>query len=549
MGWMVTILAHIEIYNGEFASFIRSNGSGSLLTYANQRTMKLNGLRRFALLLGALFLCVCVNAQNQRPNVLIIISDDHSYQTIGAYGSEIGRTPHIDRIAEEGATFHRAFVNNSICGPSRATLLTGKYSHKNGFKDNETSHFDFSQNLFVKDLQKAGYQTAWIGKIHLGHELQGFDYYDVLQGQGHYFNSDFISRDGKVRVDGYVSDVVTDKALTWLDTLGTEEPFCLIIGHKATHRTWMPDPRDFGSYDRDVLPLPETFYDGYEGREAAAAQEMSIDKDMHMGYDLKMFASWEAMMRDGNFSRMTELQKRQYWAYYRPIYERLQMDSLTGQALAEWKYRRYMIDYLNTAESMDRSIGRVLDYLDERGLNENTLVIYLSDQGFYMGEHGWFDKRFMYEESFRTPMVARLPSLIPASSQVYANVVNADIGPTILELAGIKTPEDMQGKSFVNTLRNPEMAHRKTVYYHYYENGEHAVSPHFGVRDDRYKLIRFYKRVEQWELYDLQEDPLEISNVYDDPAYRKVVRAMKKKLRKEIRSFEDDEAMAIFAAD
>ncbi len=488
-------------------------------------------------------------ANAQQPNVLIIISDDHAYQTIGAYGSTVGRTPNIDRIADEGATFYRAFVNNSICGPSRATLLTGKYSHKNGFKDNETSHFDFSQNLFVKDLQRAGYQTAWIGKIHLGHELQGFDYYDVLQGQGHYFNSDFISRQGKVRVEGYVSDVITDKALAWLDTLGTNEPFCLIVGHKATHRTWMPDPNDFGTYDRELIPLPETFFDTYESREAAAVQEMSIDQDMRMGYDLKMFESWDAMMADGNFSRMSDLQKRQYWAYYRPIYERLQMDSLESQALAEWKYRRYMIDYLNTAASMDRNIGRMLDYLTAHGLDENTLVIYVSDQGFYMGEHGWFDKRFMYEESFRTPMLARLPGLIPAGSHIFANVVNADIAPTILELAGVPVPDDLQGKSFVKSLENPKQKHRDAVYYHYYENGEHAVSPHFGVRDERYKLIRFYKRVEQWELFDLQADPLEVRNVYDDPAYRRIVRMMKRKLRQEIESFEDDEAMTIFLLD
>jgi|SRR5690606_31731053 len=511
--------------------------------------MKLTTLRDIVLALAATLTTIWGYGQDVKPNVLIILSDDHSFQTISAYGSEMGRTPHIDRISREGATFHRSFVNNSICGPSRATLLTGKYSHKNGFKDNETSRFDFSQNLFVKDLQKAGYQTAWIGKIHLGHELEGFDYYDVLQGQGHYFNSDFISRNGMSRMEGYVSDVITDKALEWLDTLVTNEPFCLIIGHKATHRTWMPDPRDFGTYDRDSLPLPESFYDDYGGRQAAAAQEMSIDKDMRMGYDLKMFESWDAMMSDGNFQRMKDWQRRQYWAYYRPLYERLQRDSLAGRALAEWKYRRYMIDYLNTAESMDRNIGRVLDYLDERELKENTLVIYLSDQGFYMGEHGWFDKRFMYEESFRTPMVARLPGVIPAGSEVYAQVVNADIGPTILELAGIKAPRDMQGKSFVHTLRDPKKPHRKNVYYHYYENGEHAVSPHFGVRDERYKLIRFYKRVEQWELYDLQADPNEIHNVYDDPAKRKVVRAMKKKLRREIKAFEDEEAMAIFRAE
>ncbi|SFT14555.1 sulfatase family protein [Sphingobacterium wenxiniae] len=496
-----------------------------------------------------LFIAVQIHAQQKKPNIVIIISDDHAYQTIGAYGSNTGRTPNIDRIAGEGATFHRAFVNNSICGPSRATLLTGKYSHKNGFKDNETSNFDFSQNLFVKDLQQVGYKTAWIGKIHLGHQLQGFNYYDVLIGQGHYFNPDFISNTGKTRVEGYVSDIVTDKALGWLDSIGTEDPFCLIIGHKATHRTWMPDPKDFGLYDRDSIPLPDTYYDAYAGREAAAVQEMSIDKDMRMGYDLKMFDSWENMMKDGNFSRMTDAQKKQYWAYYRPIYEKLKLDNLSGKALAEWKYRRYMVDYLNTATSMDRNIGRVLDYLKSHYLEDNTLVVYLSDQGFYMGEHGWFDKRFMYEESFRTPMVARWPGVIPAGAQVDSKVVNADIGPTILEIADVSKPKDMQGISFLKTLKNPKKEHRETVYYHYYENGEHAVSPHFGVRDNQYKLIRFYKRVEGWELFDLKNDPQELRNIYNDPSYQRIVKKMKTKLKKEIQRFDDKEAHDILLKD
>lgn len=505
---------------------------------------------KYILFLFGLFLTFMpLSAQVKKPNVVIIISDDHAYQTIGAYSSTIGRTPNIDRIATEGATFNRAFVNNSICGPSRATLLTGKYSHKNGFKDNETSRFDFSQNLFVKNLQQVGYKTAWIGKIHLGHQLQGFDYYDILEGQGHYFNPDFISSTGKKRVEGYVSDIVTDKAIAWLDSTSQQHPFCLIIGHKATHRTWMPDPRDFGKYDRDSIPLPKTYFDDYEGRRAAEGQEMSIDKDMHMGYDLKMFDSWENMMKDGNFRRMTDLQKRQYWAYYRPIYEKLKMDSLSGKALAEWKFRRYMIDYLNTATSMDRNIGRVLDYLKIHGLDENTIVIYLSDQGFYMGEHGWFDKRFMYEESFRTPMLMRWPNVIAPGSQINGHVVNADIAPTILEIAGIKKPWDMQGISFVKSLKKPDKEHRKAVYYHYYENGEHAVSPHFGVRDERYKLIRFYKRVGAWELYDLQRDPDELQNVYDDPAYQKVVRKMKSKLWKEIKVFDDREAKEMLTKD
>lgn len=484
--------------------------------------------------------------QQKKPNIVIIISDDHSYQTIGAYGSQLAKTPQIDRLAKDGAVFTNAYVNNSICGPSRATLLTGKYSHKNGFKDNETSVFDFSQNLFVKELQQVGYHTSWIGKIHLGEELQGFDYYDILIGQGHYFNPDFVSKQGKKREEGYVSDLVTDKALNWLDTIDQQNPFCLIIGHKATHRTWMPDPKDFGTYDNQNIPIPSTFYDNYESRKAAAVQEMSIDKDMRMGYDLKMFNSVEEMMADGNFKRMNAVQREAYIKYYRPIFEDYKNRNLQGKQLAEWKYKRYMIDYLNTAQSMDRNIGRVLDYLKKNKLEENTIVIYLSDQGFYMGEHGWFDKRFMYEESFKTPMIMRMPGLIPATSKIEANVVNADIAPTLLELAGVAKPADMQGKSFAVVLPKTDKKHREDVFYHYFENGEHAVSPHFGVKSGRYKLIRFYKRVEAWELFDLETDPQELKNLVADPSYQSTLKKMKKKLLKQIKAFDDAQAEEIF---
>lgn len=500
-----------------------------------------------AIFLGVVLLGIFnwVSGQN-KPNIVIIISDDHAYQAIGAYGSVYGKTPQIDRIANQGAIFKNAFVNNSICGPSRATLLTGKYSHKNGFKDNETSQFDFSQDLFVKQLQKVGYNTAWVGKIHLGEKLQGFNYYDILVGQGTYFNPEFISKQGRKHTEGYVSDIVTEKAINWLDTIDSDRPFCLVIGHKATHRTWMPDPKDFGTYDSVNFTLPPTFYDDYQSRQAASLQEMSIDKNMKMGYDLKMFKSLEDMMEDGNFKRMNQAQKDRYVAYYRPIYEKLKQDNLTGKRLAEWKFKRYMIDYLNTAQSMDRNIGRVLDYLDQKSLSENTIVIYLSDQGFYMGEHGWFDKRWMYEESFRTPMVMRYPALLHPQSTIEAKVVNADIAPTLLELASVKQPKDMQGKSFVHVLKNNKEEHRKDLFYHYFENGEHAVSPHFGVRDDRYKLIRYYKRVENWELFDLEKDPNERHNVYKDPVYKSVVSRMKKKLASQMREFDDKEAEAIY---
>ena len=506
---------------------------------------------RILSILCVCMLSFCAFAQN-KPNIVVIISDDHSYQTIGAYGSTIANTPNLDRIASEGATFTKGYVTNSICGPSRASLLTGKYSNKNGFKDNETSNFNHGQNSFVKELHNNGYQTAWIGKIHLGRKLEGFDYYSILPGQGHYFNPDFISsKNGEEEIqdreEGYVADIVTDRALDWLDTQDKKEPFCLIIGHKNTHRTWMPAIEDFGKNDNKEIPIPETFYDDYSTRKAAAVQEMSIDKDMQMGYDLKMFENIEKMREDGNFKRMTDEQFKAYVDYYIPIYEKLKHDKLTGKELAEWKYHRYMVDYLNTAESMDRNIGRVLDYLKENKLDDNTLVLYLSDQGFYMGEHGWFDKRFMYEESFRTPMLMKMPGLIKPNSKIEGMVSIVDIAPTFLELAGTKIHKDIQGKSFLSLLNGKKKNIQDQIFYHYYENGEHAVSPHFGVSDGRYKLIRFYKRVDGWELFDLKSDPKELKNIYGDPKYKKVQDKMLKLLNSEIDRLEDTEAKEILS--
>lgn len=501
-------------------------------------------------------LCFCmisfaVYAQ-KKPNIVVIISDDHSYQTIGAYGSKIAHTPNLDLIADEGALFTKGYVTNSICGPSRATLLTGKYSNKNGFKDNETSNFNHGQNSFIKELHKNGYQTAWIGKIHLGRNLEGFDYYSILPGQGHYFNPDFISsvngeKEVMEREEGYVADLVTDRALNWLGSKGKDEPFCIVIGHKNTHRTWMPALEDFGKNDNKNIPLPETFFDDYSTRKAASVQEMSIDKDMQMGYDLKMFENIEKMREDGNFKRMNDAQFQAYVDYYKPIYDELKKSNLSGQDLAKWKYHRYMVDYLNTAESMDRNIGRVLDYLKDNNLEENTLVLYLSDQGFYMGEHGWFDKRFMYEESFRTPMLMKMPGLIKPKTKIESMVSVVDIAPTFLELSGTQVPTDMQGRSFLSVLEGKKKSIQDQLFYHYYENGEHAVSPHFGVSDGQYKLIRFYKRVNGWELFDLKKDPKEMKNVYGNPKYKKVQERMEKLLRSEIDRLEDTEARDVLA--
>jgi arylsulfatase A-like enzyme len=489
---------------------------------------------------------VCMSQPGSRPNVLIIVSDDHAFQAIGAYGGKLMSTPAIDRIAREGAVFNRAYVTNSICGPSRAVILTGKYSHKNGFKDNENSRFDGAQNTFIKELTRSGYQTAWIGKWHLETRPEGFSFWQVLPGQGHYYNPDFELMDGgRKRFEGYVSNVVQDVAEDWLDRRDTSRPFCLVIGHKATHRTWIPDTVDMGRFDHLTFPLPPNFYDSYSGREAARVQDMTIEKTMQMGYDLKMFGSEAAASRDGNIRRMNTEQRARFDAYYGPIEEDLKRRKLSGKELVAWKYQRYMKDYLATAASLDRNIGRALDYLDKNKLSQNTLVIYLSDQGFYLGEHGWFDKRFMYEESFRTPMVLRYPGVVKGGTKSHHLVMNLDIAPTVLQAAGVAVPKDMQGKSFLPLVRRKKAKGREALYYHYYENGEHAVSPHFGISTGRYKLIRFYKRVEGWELYDMKRDKREMHNVYGQKGYEKITAQLKKQLNALIQEYEDTDAKTI----
>lgn len=479
----------------------------------------------------------------KKPNIVIIISDDHAYQAIGAYGGKTSYTPNIDRIAKEGVLFNKGYVTNSICGPSRAVILTGKYSHKNGFKDNENSYFNGNQDSFIKQLGAGGYQTAWIGKWHLESQPQGFNFWQVLPHQGEYYNPDFLMMDGSTkRFDGYVSTVIEDQTEKWLDQRDDSKPFCLVIGHKATHRVWLPDTADYGKFDQVDFPLPANFYDSYAGREAARIQDMSIEKTMQMGYDLKMMKDGE---KQGAVDRMTASQRAAFDAYYKPIEADLKARNLSGKALTEWKYQRYMRDYYSTAVSLDKNIGRTLDYLDKNGLAENTIVIYMSDQGFYMGEHGWFDKRFMYEESFRTPMVMRYPGVIKPGSVSNDFVMNLDIGPTMLDAAGIRKPSAMQGESMLPVLKAQPSKGRDALYYHYYENGEHAVSPHFGVRTKRYKLIKFYTRVNTWELYDLQADPAEMNNVYGKAGFEGITADLKKELNKQIKKYDDEDAKAV----
>lgn len=484
-----------------------------------------------------------------RPNIVVIISDDHAFQAIGAYGSKLMQTPNIDRIAKEGVLFKKGYVTNSICGPSRAVFLTGKYSHRNGIKDNENSRFDGSQNTFIKELGRVGYQTAWIGKWHLETQPQGFSFWQILPGQGSYYNPDFLTMDGgRKRIDGYVANVVEDVAENWLDTRDTTKPFCLVIGHKNTHRTWMPDLPDLRMFNNTTFPLPANFHDSYQTRAAAAVQDMTIDKTMLMGYDLKMFDTKEAEGKEGNINRMQPAQRLAFMTYYDSVYKDLKAKNLSGKAFAEWKYQRYMQDYLGTAASLDRNIGRTLDYLDAHNLTRNTIVIYVSDQGFYLGEHGWFDKRFMYEESFRTPMMMRYPGVVKAGSVNTNLVLNLDIAPTLLNVAGIQAPADMQGQSFLPLVKNKSVKGRDAIYYHYYENGEHSVSPHFGVSTGRYKLIRFYTRVNGWELFDLKVDESEMQNVYGQKGYEKITAKLKKRLDALIAEYDDQDAAKILRA-
>lgn len=490
-------------------------------------------------------------SQPRRPNVIFIFSDDHTNDAIGVYGNTLAKTPNIDRIAAEGAIFNNFFVTNSICGPSRATLLTGTYSHVNGFTTNG-SKFDINQLLFSRLLSQSGYETAWIGKWHLG-TLPGdaFDYWHILPGQGHYFNPDFITRDNDtVRHEGYVTDIITQVATTWLDQRTADKPFFLVVGEKATHREWLPDIQDLGAYDDVEFPLPETFYDDYQTRFAAANQDMTVSETMTLDNDLKVNIDFENTRPspDGMiYKRLNDEQRAAYKAYYQDkVSKEFNEKKLKGKALAEWKFQRYLRDYLATANSLDRNIGKLLDYLESNGLAENTIVVYGSDQGFYLGEHGWFDKRFIYEESLRTPFVIRYPGVVAPGTKIDQFLLNVDWAPTLLEIAGVNVPEELQGQSFLPVLKNGGAAWRDAIYYHYYEYPEpHRVMPHFGLRTTKYKLVRFYGDKDFWELFDLERDPHELENIYE--ANQDVAMALKERLDELIAEYDDDSAAQILA--
>lgn len=502
-------------------------------------------------LVGAMALSSCGGQQKeeQKPmNIVYIMTDDHTAQMMSCYDSRIADTPNLDRIARDGVKFTNSFVANSISGPSRACMLTGKHSHKNGFYDNTTCVFDNTQPTFPKYLQEAGYETAVFGKWHLESLPTGFDKWEIVPGQGDYYNPDFITMDNDtIQRHGYLTDLITDMSIDWMENgRDKDKPFCILIHHKAIHRNWMADTAHLALYEDVTFPLPENFFDDYEGREAAKTAEMRIYDHMDPIYDLKMNREDKnsnlKSLYEKYYNRMDPEQKAAWDAFYDPIIEDFYSKNLTGKELAEWKYQRYIRDYLKVVKSLDENVGRVLDYLEENDMLDNTLVVYTSDQGFYMGEHGWFDKRFIYEESLHTPLIMRLPESLPRRGEVTEMVQNIDYAPTFLELAGVEVPSDMQGKSMLPILKSTEPINswRDGLYYHFYEYpAEHAVKRHYGIRDGRYKLVHFYNDIDVWELYDLETDPHEMNNIYGKPGTEKITSDLMRKLKNAQEEYDD----------
>lgn len=496
-------------------------------------------------------------SQAQRPNILFIMSDDHAYQAISAYQDHLIHTPHIDRLAKEGMLFSNACVTNSICAPSRATILTGKHAHINGKIDNLTP-FDTTQVTFPQLFQQAGYQTAMFGKLHFGNNPKGIDDFMILPGQGEYLNPDFITSKGDTTIQGYVTDIITDLTLNWLkEKRNPAQPFMMMYLHKAPHRNWWPRADKFNEFAKKTFPEPETLYDDYKNRGTAAQMaEMNLLYHMKYNSDSKVRQETTDSMDQvlpevpGNpywgyksFARGTEEQRAEYAAVLDAISAdfRANWPSMTNKEKIAWKYQRYIQDYLACISSVDDNVGRVLDYLDENGLTENTIVIYTSDQGFYLGEHGWFDKRFIYDESFKTPLLVRWPKNVAAGTRNNEMVQNLDFAPTLLEAAQIPVPDDMQGESLIPLLVGQDDAwRREAVYYHYYEYPSvHMVKRHYGIVTKDYKLAHFYYDVDEWELYDRKKDPKELMNVYHDPAYASTVVQLKTELSELRRKYKD----------
>jgi|TARA_B110000240_G_scaffold175097_1_gene202058 arylsulfatase A-like enzyme len=497
------------------------------------------------------------HVQDANPNIVFIITDDHAYQAISAYDNKLINTPHIDRLANEGMLFKKAFVTNSICSPSRAVALTGKFSHLNSVRDN-LDVFDTLQVTFPKLLQKKGYETAIYGKWHLKSEPKGFNHWEVLPDQGNYYHPEFLTKTGLTKEKGYVTDIITDKAIYFLDSIRSEnKPFMLMYNHKAPHRQWWPSMHDLEDFKYKKIPVPKTLFDDYKTKTKASIDaEMRISDHMSLSADNKIapeileklnyeeFMDWYKGAYTERFNRLNKKEKEQWLKVYGPINEDFEKNAPKGKALTLWKYQRYMEDYLGVIKSVDRNIGRLLNYLDENNLTENTVVVYTSDQGFFLGEHGWFDKRLMYEESFRTPLLIRYPNYIEAGSVNTDLVQNIDFAPTVLDIANIDIPKDMQGMSLKPLFKKKNEDWRNALYYHYYEYpGIHMVKRHFGIRTERYKLIHFYYDVDDWELYDLKEDPNELNNVYGHAEYIEVQKTMHKRLEELRIQYQDSDSL------
>jgi arylsulfatase A-like enzyme len=481
--------------------------------------------------------CLAFCAEQKRPNIVFIMTDDHAAHSISAYGSKINQTPNMDRIAKEGMLFRNCFVENSICSPSRAAIITGKYSHKNGVP--VFNAFDGSQPTFPKYLRKAGYYTGLVGKWHLGSEPVGFDFYSVLQGQGAYHDPVFLTQNGREQTSGYATDIITDKALAFLDKRPKDKPFLLMLHHKAPHRNWQPSEKYAHLYDGKTIPEPATLRDDYSTRSDAAGETtMTIARHLTRN-DLKLEPPADL-----------KGQARQKWLGEVPMELVISEDgkekTLTGDDLLKWKYQQYIKDYLRCIASVDENVGRVLDYLKKNGLSDNTIVVYTSDQGFFLGDHGWFDKRFMYEECLRSPLLVKWPGVVKPGSVQTSMAMNIDFAPTFLEAAGVNPPGDIQGRSLMPLLKGetpPDW--RKSFYYRYYHDpGHHNTRAHYGVRTERDKLIYFWTK-DQWEYYDLVKDPQELNNMYGNPAVEQRVAALKKELQRLKTEVEDNDRFAL----
>ena len=515
---------------------------------------------RYFLFLATFAVAGVASAEVKKPNIVFIFTDDHAPHAIGAYDGwlkPVNPTPNIDKLASQGMLFRNSFCTNSICGPSRAVIQTGKHSHKNGFMNNG-NEFNWNQQTFPKLLQEAGYRTAIFGKSHLKGKPQGYNQWAVLPGQGLYYNPDLITPEGKITVQGHSTQVVTDMALEFLKgSKENDQPFMLMVQYKAPHRNWMPAPEYLTLYDDIEIPEPKTLFDTHEGKAPPARhQELEIDRHMHLNFDLfvDLTPDFDAKSAKGgtdrsswhNMQRMTEEQLKVWRDAYGPKDKAFHEANLTGKDLVRWKFQRYAKNYLRCVRGVDDGVGKIMDALAEQGLDQNTVVIYCSDQGFFIGDHGWYDKRWMYEESLKMPLIVKWPGVTRPDSVNEQMVQNIDYGPTFLDMVGAQVPADMQGVSLLPLLKGEAPDDwRSSIYYHYYEYPSvHMVPRHYGIRTGRFKLIHFYQ-FDEWEMFDLQADPDELTNQYGNPAHQDTIQDLKKQLEALREHYQDDSDVSV----